>query len=128
MLHDLTKDDETCSQGCGGGTTAGSLESQEHGGNGQDTADGGEQTHGNVWHTGLQVVLANVLEIEVAVESTQPAGQGNKHLCERRVNVHEELALDVLGRESTEAEITHVSGHSEARWGRLTGLHRRQRC
>ena len=102
----LTEDDETCSQSCGGSTAASGLESKEHGGDSQDTANSREQAHCNIWDAGLQVVFANVLEVEVAVESTQPARQSNEHLCERRVNVHEELAFDVLGRESTKAEGT----------------------
>jgi hypothetical protein len=102
-LGSLTKDDETGAQSCGSSTAARSLESQEHGRDCQDTADGGQEAHGDIWHTSLQVVLANVLEIEAAVESTQPARQRDEHLGERRVYVHEEFALDVLGCESTEA-------------------------
>jgi hypothetical protein len=99
----LTKDDKTCTQSRSGSTAASSLESQEHGRNRQNTADGGQHAHGDIWDSGLQVVFANVLEVEVSVEATQPSRQCNEELCERRVDVHEELALDVFRRESAEA-------------------------
>lgn len=112
----LTENDQPSSQGRSGGTATGSLESQEHGGNGQDTADSREQAHCNVWDTGLQVVLADVLEVEVAVESSQPTGQSNEHLRERRVDVHEELALDVFRGESTEARVCVSASLSHVNW------------
>lgn len=41
-------------------------------------------------------LLANVLEIKVAVKSADKCRKGNEHLGEWRVHVHEELAFDVL--------------------------------
>jgi hypothetical protein len=101
-----TKYDKTGSQGRSGRAATRSLEGQEHGRNGQDTADGRQHAHSNIWHTGLEVVHANVLEVEVSIESTQPSRKCDEELRQWRMYVHKELALDVLGRESTEAEST----------------------
>jgi hypothetical protein len=101
----LTKNDKTGAQSRSGCAAACSFESQKHGRDCQDTTDGGQKAHSDIWYTGLQVVFANVLKVEAAVEPTQPARQCDEHLRERRVYVHEELALDVLGRKSTEAEL-----------------------
>jgi hypothetical protein len=40
-------------------------------------------------------ILSNLLEIELAIESSEPSGEGNQHLCERWMHVHEEAAFDV---------------------------------
>lgn len=62
-----------------------------------------EQTHGDIGDARLQVIFANILEIEVAVETREPASESNEHLGQGRVHVHEELALDVLGSEAAKA-------------------------
>lgn len=98
-----TKDDETGAHGSRHGTATNSLESQEHAGNQKNTADGGEHAHGDIWHAGLNVVLANLLEIKASIEASEPAGEGDEHLGQGRVHVHEELALDILGSKSAEA-------------------------
>lgn len=100
-----TKDNETGAHGSSHGTAANSLESQEHAGNQKNTADGGEHAHGDIWHAGLNVVLANLLEIEASVEASEPAGEGDEHLGQGRVDIHEELALDVLGSKAAEAMV-----------------------
>lgn len=51
----------------------------------------------------FDVVLADLLEVELAIEPSQPAEQCNEELSERRVDVHEEFALDVLGSKAAEA-------------------------
>jgi hypothetical protein len=122
-----TEDDKARSQSSRGRTATRSLECQEHGGNRQNTADGGQQTHGNVWNTWLEVVHANVLEVKVAVESTQPSRQRDQELRKRWVYVHEEFALDVLGREPTETATWSVAFTSIGVVV-LTGLHRRRHC
>ena len=98
----VLKDDQRGTQGSSGCTTANGLEGQEHGGNQQDTADSREHSHGHVRDAGLEVILANVLEIEVSVETGEPTEEGDQHLCQWGVYVHEEAALDVLGSETTE--------------------------
>lgn len=100
----LTKNDKTRAQSCSCCTTTSGLERQEHGRDGKDTTDSGKKTHGDIRDTRLQVVHANVLEVETAIKSTQPSRQGDQELCEWGMHVHEELALDVLGRKSTETE------------------------
>lgn len=99
-----TKDDQAGTHESGHGSTPNRLEGQVHEGSQGDTADGGEEAHGDVGDIGLDVVLANLLEVEAAVEAGQPAGEGDEHLGEGRVDVHEELALDIFRREATEAE------------------------
>lgn len=99
----LTENNETCTQRCRGGATSSSLQGQEHGRNRQNTADGGQHAHRDVGNLWLQVIHANVFEVKVSVEPAQPSRQCNEELRERRMNVHEEAALDVLGSEPTEA-------------------------
>ena len=91
-----TEDDETSTQGCGGSTAASSLQSKEHGRNRQNTEDGGQHAHSDIWNLGLQVILANILEVEVSVKSTQPSCQCDEEFRKRRVDIHEEPALDVF--------------------------------
>lgn len=98
-----TKDDETRSHDSRHSTAAESLEGQEHERSQQHTTDGRIHAHGNVRNTRLDVVLANFLEVELSIEAGEPSSQGNEHLGEGRVHIHKELALDVLGSETTEA-------------------------
>lgn len=93
---DRTEQDESSTQSSGRSLASSSLEGQEHGGDRQDTTDGRKEAHGNIWNAGLDVVLANIFEIEFTVEAGQPAREGDEELCERRVYVHEESTLDVL--------------------------------
>src|SRR5262245_24940151 len=58
LAEQRTKNDQARAQRSCGGATARSLQCQEHGRDRQDTTDGGKEAHRNVWHTGLQVVLA----------------------------------------------------------------------
>jgi hypothetical protein len=104
-----TKDDEASAHGGREGPTPSSLECQEHGRRQKNTAQRGEQAHSYIWDTRLDVVLANLLEVEVAIETGQPAKQSDEELCQGRVDVHEELALDILGREAPEAAKMAVS-------------------
>lgn len=98
-----TKDDETSTHGSSEGTASKGLESQEDAGNQNNAAESGVEAHGDVGNTRLQVVLANVLEVEITVEASEPAGESNEHLGERWMDVHEEFSLDVLGSKATEA-------------------------
>jgi hypothetical protein len=103
LAWERTKNDEASAHECSHCTATESLECQEHEGNEKDTAESREQAHCNVWNTGLDVVLANLLEVEAAVEAGKPSRQGDEHLGQGRVNVHEELALDIFRSETTEA-------------------------
>lgn len=98
-----TKDDETCAHSRGHGSASDGLESEEHERGKKHSAQGREHAHGNVGDTGLDVVLANVLEIKATVESGEESGEGDEHLGQRRVDVHEELALQVFRSEAAEA-------------------------
>lgn len=98
-----TKDDETSAHGSRHGSAANSLEREEHAWSDEDTADSREQAHRDVGNARLKVILADLLEVEVAIEASHPSDEGDQHLGERRVNVHEEFALDVLGSEAAEA-------------------------
>jgi hypothetical protein len=124
----LTKDNKTGSQSSSCSTAACSFEREEHGRDGQDTADGRQQAHSDIWNTWLQVIHANVLEVEAAIESTEPSSQSDEEFCEGWVYVHEEPALDILGCKSTKAE--HIISLYLLRMtcDRLTGPHRRRRC
>lgn len=99
----VLEDDEGGAEGGSRSSATRSLEGQEHGRNKKNTADGREQSHGDVGNLGLEVVLANILEIEISIETGEPANEGDEHLGERGVNIHEESALDVLGGKATKA-------------------------
>lgn len=98
-----TKDDEAGAHDGGHGTAADGLEGQEDAGNESNAAESREQAHGDVGNARLEVILANLLEVKVAIEASEPAGKSNEHLGERGVDVHEEATLDVLGSEATKA-------------------------
>ncbi|KAI9163621.1 LOW QUALITY PROTEIN: hypothetical protein HJFPF1_05242 [Paramyrothecium foliicola] len=103
QIEERTKDDEASTHSRGHGSAADRLQGEVHAGDDENTADGREQSHGDVGDARLEVVLSNVLEIEAAVETRQPTGEGDEHLGQRRMHIHEEFALDILGREATEA-------------------------
>jgi hypothetical protein len=48
---------------------------------------------------GLEVLVADVLEVEMAVEAGEVAGETEKHFGERRMNVEVVLSEDVVGSE-----------------------------
>lgn len=98
-----TKDDGTGTESSGKGAASGCFQREEHGRDQEDTTDSREKAHGDIWDTRLEVVLSDLLEVEVAIESSEPAEQSNEKLREWGMNVHEEFALDVFGREATEA-------------------------
>lgn len=107
MLSDggLTEDDEEGTHCRGRRSAAESLESQKHGRNAEDAADCREQAHRNIRHARTKVVLANVFEVKIAGETGRPAGQCDQELGEGRMDVHEELPLDILGREAAEVHL-----------------------
>lgn len=98
-----TEDDEAGAHYRGGSAATGSLEGQEHGWGQKDTADGREHAHSHVWDAWLDIVLSNILEVEVALESGKPAEERDHQLCERGVHIHKKPALDVLGRKAAKA-------------------------
>ncbi len=60
------------------------LSGEEHGRGEQGAAEGGQQAHGHVGHAGLDVVLADLLEVELAVEAGEPAGERDEELSKGR--------------------------------------------
>ena len=82
-----------------------SLQCEVHDRDSQYTADSRQKSHGHIGHARLNVVLSNILEIEVSIEAGQPTSESDQELGERRVNIHEELALDVLARKAAEVNL-----------------------
>jgi hypothetical protein len=76
-------------------------------GNAERAESGVEQAHESVVEL-FGVSLAG-LELEGAVVVSEVAGEANKHLSERRVDIEVELALEVVGTELAEAVIESVS-------------------
>lgn len=120
----FTKNDEASTEHGGRRSAANRLQRQEHEGSEEDAANRREQTHGDIGNARLQIIFANILEIEVAVEARKPSGEGNEHLGQGRVYVHEELALDVFGSETTEAEKDRISTMALMQLGYRTALER----
>ena len=106
-LSDQTvlEDDQGRAERGRGCLAARGLQSEVHDRHSQYTADGRQESHGHIGHTRLDVVLSNILEIEVSIEAGQPSSESDQELGKRRVNIHEELALDVLAREATEVNL-----------------------
>jgi hypothetical protein len=106
-LSDKTvlEDDQSRAECRSGRLAARSLQCKVHDRHSQYTANGRQKPHGHIGHTRLDVVLSNILEIEVSIEAGQPTSESDQELGERRVNVHEELALDVLARKATEVDL-----------------------
>lgn len=99
----LTKYDEPSAHCSCKGSAASGLQGQEHGRDEEDTAKSREHAHGDVGNAGLDIVLSNFLEVEISIEARQPTEECDEELGQGRVDVHEELALDVLRSETTEA-------------------------
>jgi hypothetical protein len=99
-----TKDDKETAQSRRHCPTAHRLQGEEHGRGKKDAADSREHAHGNVGHARLDVVLPNLLEVEIAVKAGKPAREGNQHLGEWWMYIHEKLPLDVFGRKATEMD------------------------
>lgn len=72
-----TENDETGSHDGSHGAAAHTLECQENARNKRNSTESREEAHGNIWYTGLEIVLANLLEVKVAVEACEPACQSN---------------------------------------------------
>ena len=87
-----------------------SLQRQKHRRHSQDATDRGQQPHGHKRHTRLQVILPDILEVEIPIEPRQPPGQCDQELRQWGVHVHEEFALDVLGREAAEVDLVEDDG------------------
>jgi hypothetical protein len=100
----ILKDNQARTHSSSHGAASDSFECEEHARNQEDTADSREHSHGNVGNARFNIVLANLFEIEAAVETSKPPGESDKHLGQRRVDVHKELALDVLGSETAEVD------------------------
>jgi hypothetical protein len=49
----------------------------------------------------LADLLSDILEIKVPVETPNERSKRDQHLGKRRMNVHKELLLDILGSETT---------------------------
>ena len=68
----------------------------EHHGHRESTESGGHGTESNIRDLVLNVRIANVLEQEVAIVSDQPAHQSKEEFTERRVNIEEIGALEIV--------------------------------
>jgi len=99
----VLEDDEACAKCRGRSAATSSLQCEEHSRGQEDAAQSGKQAHGDIWNAGLDVILANLLEVEISIKSSQPAEEGDHQFRERGVNIHEEAAFDVLGSKTTEA-------------------------
>ena len=99
----LTEDDQRGTESSGGSAATRSLQSQEDGRNEENTADGREGSHGDIGDTWLQVILADLLKVEAAIESSQPPEESDHKLRQWRVNIHKELSLDVFRSKTTKA-------------------------
>jgi hypothetical protein len=113
----LTEDNQASTHCSSGGSATGRLERQEHSWHQEDTTDSRQHSHSDIWHAWSEVILSDILEIEVAIKSSQPSGECKKKLCKWGVNVHKELSLDVFGCETTEAEQTTLAkGKYSRKW------------
>lgn len=101
----ILKGEQSRTQSGGRRPAAHGFQGEIHGGDGENTQESGQQTHCDVRDLGFEVVLANVLEIKVAIETRQPAGEGDEQFGEGRVDIHEEAALDVFAGEPTEVNL-----------------------
>ena len=109
-----TKDDQAGAKGCGSRATSICPQRQEHGWYRQDATDSREHSHRNIWNLGLHIVLPNLLEVEISLEAGKPSGESQEKLRQRRMYVHKETPLDVLGREAAKA----------LRWSATSGIWR----
>lgn len=101
----ILKGQQSGAEESSGAPAAHCLEGEVHGGHSEDSQQSRQQTHSHIWHAGFEVVLANVLEVKVAIEARQPAGKGDEQFCKRRVHIHEEAALDVLAGETAKVNL-----------------------
>ena len=83
--------------------TARSLQREEHDRDRHNAHERRNQSHRNVRHPRLHIVLPNVFEVEITVETGEPSSKRDQKFGQWWVHVHEEAALNVLGREATEA-------------------------
>jgi hypothetical protein len=109
LRNGLTKDDQASSHGCRHGAAPSSFQGKKHEGGEKNATNCGKHAHGDVWNTGFEVVLADLLEIKLSIETSEPTSEGNEHLGKGRVNVHEETTLYVLRSKSTETKELIVS-------------------
>ena len=68
-------------------------------GDGQGTEGSGQSSESHVRDLVRNVGVANVIEVEVAIVTDEPANKGEKKLAERRVDIEEVGSLEVIGRE-----------------------------
>jgi hypothetical protein len=69
---------------------------------------------------GLEVLVPDVLEVEVAVEAGEIAGETEKHFGERRVDVEVVFTEDIVGGELARRE--RVGGEGQERGARRKAL------
>ena len=87
----------------------GSLQSQEQQRHRKHAHDRWKHAHRNVWYSRLEIVFPNILEVKIAIKSTEPSRKRNQEFGKRGVHIHKKPALDILGRETTETVPTSVS-------------------
>lgn len=65
----------------------------------QSTESSGQSSEGHVGNLVRNVGVANVIEVEVAIVTDQPADKSEEKLAERRVDIEEVGSLEVIGGE-----------------------------
>jgi hypothetical protein len=68
-------------------------------GDGQGTEGSGQSSESHVRDLVRNVGVSNVIEVEVAIVTDEPANKSEKKLAERRVDIEEVGSLEVVGRE-----------------------------
>lgn len=95
----VVEEDQTSGEDARGERVAGFPHDQKDHRNCQGAEGRRHGTKGNVGDLVLNVVVADVVEQEVAVIAHQPAHKGEKKLAEGRVDIEEVGALQVVGSE-----------------------------
>jgi hypothetical protein len=70
-----TEDEETGTKRSSGSLAASRLQSKKDHWDGEYTEQTGQHANSRIRHARLKVVLSNVLEVEVAIETRQPRSQ-----------------------------------------------------
>jgi hypothetical protein len=102
---ELTEKDEGRRESGDNGRVTGLLHDGVHERDREGAENGRERTHADVGHMVVRIRVTNVLEVEVSVETHEPTGEAEEHLCERRMHVEVVLTFDVLCGELAEVHL-----------------------
>lgn len=75
----------------------------------QAAQDGGESSHANIRDVILSIAVSNVFEIEVPIESNEPASQTEEQFCEWRVHIEVVLPQDIVRGKFTEMDLVEAA-------------------